>query len=282
MLWPYENYLTAALLRGLNNDIIMGKLKAYGLSPLSEEELNSRREELFKQLPKKYASYIYPEIKPNLTGALAQMKDSLGFLEVDEVIDVLLGKRDPDWEEILAVMLSDKARLAVMTLTLAEKPDLEVLTSVNETYGYKLTSRALAMFKKYFWNVDKMSRLEQYDYITSVTVFKWKQRLMDAFHKKEEAVKWYGLGQSTLTLEAILKEIMNEAFFKFREHIHNPSLEATADILKWAEAAVKMAEKYHRLTGSQGKDLITQLKFELERGKQVDIQSTQNFKGEIV
>lgn len=281
MLYPYENYLKSLIIKGLGNQRIIERLKALKLTPPSDDEIEDKRVDIFDSIPDKYLIYISPGIKYDFKVFMAKAKKSLKFLDIDEILPVLGGKRDLDWEDALLLMTDNELQALVSVALIDEQSDEEILNLLERRHRARISDKGLNLFKKYFWNIDKLSKLEKYHYISTVEHYKVRGLLLDAFHKKDARVKWKLTGENILTLEDILSEVMNESFHKFKAAIASEEVDNVQKVAKWADLAIKAAEKYKNVTNKQSGDAIASLQFKLKKISQADIQDPDDLEGGV-
>lgn len=283
MLFPNEKYVTVLLLRGHDNAVIQQKTRALGFGQMTVEEIDSRRQELFSTLPSKLVKSIFPPKKFDFSSFTKTYAAALAPLDIDEVLPVLSGKRSLVWEEALSMVLDNSVRTTLQALTIygVEREKLKIL--LERRHGFKPTEEGLSCFLKYFWDIGKMTRVEMFNYIHQLPVgVTLKKTLLDAFHKRENAIKWRFAGENVLTLEKVLQEVMNEAFLKFQNSVSQEDPDSVMKITKWADLAIKAAEKYDKISKQTGEDLFTSLKFDLEKLSQDGIALPDDVDGEVV
>jgi len=283
MIYPYEHYLTLLIVRGFDNVTIGRKLKSLcGFSPL-DTEITEKKEEVLGLLPKALVGQItlgsnnqkyIPAIEKNL--------ECLGVLDIAEATPVLLQKRVPAWDEALYIISDAEVRVAIQSLLVYDMQLAEILEVMNTRYSARITLEGLQMYTKYFWNVSRMSRLELFHFITNMDSSKSRVALLEAFHRKKDVVQWKYIGENVLTFEAILKEVMNEAFIKFRTSVKEGSPDDFGKVSQWAGLAMRAAEKYDKLFKKADVNLLEQLQYELEKRSQSTIPMKDTVDGEVL
>jgi hypothetical protein len=269
------------LLRGHDNNEINYRLRAVRLAAPSDDELNDKREELYELFPEKYLINILPGPKYDLPKFIKANKKRVAALGIDELIKVMLGTRNKHWEDAM-LLITDKAyRMPVKSMLLSGQDCHDVLKTLNSTFQLDVDLEALELFKKYFWDVVRMTKLEVYHYISTIEGAGPRQDLLDAFHKKTEKVRWKVTGESMVTFDKILTTIMTEAFEKFKSYIAQEDGESMTKTIKWADLAIKAAEKHSKLASKDNTDAIEELRFSLEKLSQDEIKSHKDFDGEI-
>jgi len=282
MMYPFENYLKALLIKGYGNETISDRIRALRLTVPSHDELDDKRSSVLENVPDYALIYITPGPKYNFDEFLKGAASAVSFLNIDEMIPVLAGKRDPEWEDSLLILTDSTLHPLVMSAMLYGSTDQEVVDLLFTKHRMVLTLRSIALFRKYFWNVDVVTKLELYHYISRVVSPRNRCLFLDAFHKRDTQVKWKLTGENILKLEDVLAEVMNEAFLKFKASLSNEDSESTNKVIRWAELAMKAAEKYKSATSSQSTNAVEALKFQLEKISQGDIKSPDKFDGDVM
>lgn len=281
MIYPYENYLKLLLLKGYTNDIIQKRLKSFCMMPPDVTEIDAKRAEVFDLLPKEVVTHIYPPSRANYESLIEKHEKSLKVLDIDELVPLLKGAGDPDWESALCIMADRPTRIAVQVACLYGMTPDAVHSLMTGRYGCRVSPRGINLLVKYLWNIPRMSPLEIHNYISNHPSSKDRVVLSDAYYKRDDSIKWKYLGENVITLEKVLKEVMNEAFNKFKSSAQvdtNDNVHVTA---KWADLAIKAAEKFDKISKKSGADLLTELKFDLEKKKQSDV-PTKDKLGDVV
>ena len=282
MIYPYEKYLTVLLIKGYDNTTIRQRLVSVGMTPPSQEEIDEKRNTVFEILPKEVVQHIYPPGRANYVSLIEQHKTALSPLDIDDILPILLGQRVHAWEDVIYISANHKLRTALQALILYGATDEDIIKMLTQRYGMPLTPSCLHMYKKYMWNVQRMTKLEIYTYVVNVDSGTVRMQLMDALHKKEEVVKWRFSGENLLNLESILKEVMNEAFFKFRESMSNAEPDNVHRVTKWADLAIKAAEKFDKLAKHSNDNLLSKLVLDLSKKSHKDIPKNSDIDGEVV
>ena len=282
MIYPYEKYLTVLLIKGYDNVAILSKLGAVGSVPPPETEIDEKRKSVFGLLPKELVQHIYPPSRADYAALVSQYATQLSVLDIDEILPQLAGKRLKDWEDVLYICANIRIRHALQSLLLFGAPDDKIIEVMLSRYGYSITPSVLHMYRKYMWDTGRMTKLEIYTCIGNIQGATVRTQLMDAFHKREETVRWRTSGENVLTLEGMLKEVMNEAFFKFRESMSNAEPDNVHRVAKWADLAIKAAEKFDKLAKQSNDNLLSKLVFDLDKKSHENITKKDDVDGEIV
>jgi hypothetical protein len=282
MIYPYENYLTLLLLKGLDNAIVIHKIRSLFMVPPSEEEVEAKRDEVFSLLPEELIKFIWPPSKTSYATLVEQHADCFKAFGVDDLLDVLSGRDNCAWNETLLLMADSTVRVPAQCLVLYGFPKESVAEILKVRYNSSIGIDGLELFIKYFWNISRLSRLEIYNYISAVPNSKIRLRLFDAFHKKDDSIKWNFAGENVLNLEKVLKEVMNEAFAKFRDSVKSPDPEGVHKITKWADLAIKAAEKYDKIYKKESEQLLEALKFKIDKSSQSTITPKDDMDDEVV
>ncbi len=281
MIYPYERYLRALLLRGYDDSTIQYRLRAIRLAEATPEELSTKREELYELLPDSAIPYILPGAKYNFETFLKKAKKQLRVLGIDELVEVMKGTRNKDWEDALLLITDKVYRMATMTMFLYGDAPEDILEVLNTKYRADMAIEAVELFSKYFWDVGRMTKLEIYSYISSIDGNKIRADFLDAFHKKTARVKWRVTGENMLTLESVLSEIMNESFDKFKSSVGHDDDSTVTKTIKWAELAIKSAEKFNKIANKEAANAVEELVFSLKKISQSDIKNPDDFEGGI-
>jgi len=282
MLYPFENYLKALLVKGHGTNSVMERIKSLKLTPPDEDEIEAKREEIFALLPDDALIFITPGPKYNFSMFMEKAKNSLSLLGIDEMLPIIGGKRDIDWEDALMVMVDAITRAATMSCIVRGHSDEEIMEMLSIKQGMKISTRGLELFKKYFWNIQCLTRLELFHYISTIGHNKLKELLVDAFHHRDNNLKWKISRVNSLTLEEILAEVMNEAFSKFKNGVGSDDTDNVNKIIKWAELAIKAAEKHKTITNKDASNLVATLQFKLRKMSQEDIPTADETPDEVV
>lgn len=282
MLYPYEHYLSLLFIKGYDNVVIRQRLKTLRLAPMPDDELEDKRNEVFSFMPDGASKLLFPKSKINLPEFVDKYSDFLKSLDIEDVIPTLKGQRNQAWDDAILIGADSTLRIPVQGLLLYGSTNEEILQVLSLKYGCTTTDEAIRLFTKYFWNISRMSRLEIYNYIAMMDSPKSRNLLLDAFHKKPEKIKWRLTGENILTLEAILKEIMNEAFGKFQTAVKSEDTESVHRVTKWADLAIKAAEKFDKIFKQNDKSLLQVLQFKLDKKSQSDITPKDDLKDDVV
>ena len=281
MLYPYEYYLRALIIKGHGTESIMDRIKTLKLTPPDAMDIETKREELFNLLPEDSIVCITPGVKYSFEKFLQKAKKQLPLLEIDEVITVLDGKRDPEWEDTLLIMTDPALRVLATCMSVYGNSDEEIMDMMFSRHRITVSQRSFDMFKKYFWNIGRLTKLELFHYVSSLESIKHKELLIDAFHKRDLNLKWKISGENILTLENILEEVMNEAFTKFKASVGSDDTDNVQKVMKWAELAIKSAEKYKNITRKDSENIVKTLEFKLKKMSQADITNKDNVDGDV-
>jgi hypothetical protein len=281
MLYPFENYLKALLIKGHGTNSVMDRIRALKLTPPDEDEIEAKREELMSLLPDEALIYITPGPKYNFSMFLEKAKGSLSLLGIDELLPIVGGKRDIEWEDALMIMVDNITRAAAMSCIVRGHTDDEIIDMLTVKQGVRMSARSLELFKKYFWNITCLTRIELYHYISCLEHNKLKELLVDAFHHRDNQLKWKISKVNSLTLEEILAEIMNEAFAKFKNGVGSDDSDNVNKVIKWAELAIKAAEKHKTITNKDASNLVATLQFKLRKMSQEDIPTADESPDEV-
>ena len=282
MLYPYELYLSLLVIKGFDNTTVTSRLKSFGLVQPDASEIDEKRTEIFSMLPDEMVAALAKPNKFSFAAIIDKFSDSLKVFEIEEIIPVLASKPNFAWDNVIYVMSDPHARVAMQCLVLFGSENEEIAKVMKDRYSVDLGLEGVRLFKKYFWNIERMSKLELYNYISAVANGKVRGQYLEAFHRKKETTAWRFAGENMLTLESILKEIMNEAFFRFRSSVNDGDPEAIHRIAKWAELTIKAAEKFDRVHKKDAMSLVDSLKFKLQKMSQSDIMKKEDIDGEVV
>lgn len=281
MIYPYELYLRAMLLRGYDNLTVTNRLRAVRLAPPSEDELDSKREEILDLLPDAALTLLTPGPRADFNAFMKKYGKKVSALGIDDILDVLQGQRNKCWEDALLLIADVEYRLPIMTMLLYGDTTAEIADYLENKHKLEVTLESVEMFKAYFWDTGKMTKLEIYSYISMVDGPKVREALLDAFHKKTSKLRWKISGENMLTLEDILATVMNEAFEKFKSSVIHDDDNAVMKTVKWADLAIKAAEKFAKLSQKDAASAIAELQFKLNKISQKDIKEKDDFDGEV-
>lgn len=282
MLYPYENYLKALIIKGLGNAPILERFQSLRLTPPDEAELDDKREDILRAIPDDAIVYITPGDRYNFNLFLEKAKSHVDCLDISEAVPLLSGKRDKDWEDALFLIADPVTSPLIMSSMVYGNSDEEVLALLESKHHFAMSLRTISLFRKYFWNTQVLTKLELYHYISRMSAPKTRCMLMDAFHKKDTQLKWRLTGENLLTLEEILTEVMNEAFIKFKSSVTNDDTDSVNKVIRWAELAMKAAEKYKAVTNKHSENLVATLEFQLKKMSQADIKPSDKFDGDVM
>lgn len=283
MIYPYENYLNLLVVRGFDNATIYKKIRSMCSLPPTEAEIAEKKGEVLGLLPGPLVAQL--ALGPNhheYTKVMTKYAASLAAIDSEDVAPVLTQKRLPAWDEALYIISDPEVKLATQCLTLFEFPVESVLEILNNKYSAKLSLDGLKMYLKYFWNTSRMSKLELFHFISNMESSKARTSLLEAFHKRTDVIKWKYIGESVLTFENILKEVMNEAFMKFRSSIKESTPDDIAKVSQWASLAMRAAEKYDKLFKKADINILEQLQFELEKRSQSTVPLKDKIDGDVL
>ena len=282
MIYPYERYLTTLLVKGYDTATICRKLSTFSLIPPTNEEIDEKRASVFETLPAAVVEHIFPPERADYVSLIAAHRDSLAVLDIEEMIPILLGQRSKEWEDVVYILADEKIRTALQTLTLFGMPSLQVTDTVAARYGMVISQEVYALFTRYIWDTPRMTKLELYTYISNLDGVANRRNFLDAFRKREETIRWRFTGESIVNLESILKEVMNEAFFKFRDSMRNEEPDNVHRVSKWADLAIKAAEKFDKIFKSANNSLLSAMVVELEKKRHDDIVKKDDVKEDII
>jgi hypothetical protein len=282
MLYPFENYVKVLLLKGYDNTSILKKTKAFGFVPLTDDEIDDRRNDLFGLLPPEVVQHIYPPDRANYQTLITKFSKELGLLNIDEVIPVLQGSRNKEWDEAINAVLDSEIRVPLQALILFKMPLEDIQSNMERKHGWAMSMAGLEMFIKYFWNIRAMTKLEVFNYISVIENGKIRSTFLDSYHRKEEKVRWKFTGENLLNYEKVLQSVMNESFQRFQSSLKDESTESVTVIGKWADLAMKAGEKFDKMFKKESTDSLNNLVFELKKKSQQDIATKEDVDGEIL
>lgn len=283
MKYPYLNYIKGLILRGYQSSAIMDRLKAFRFNPPDELEIEQIREDLLSHFKESELKYIAPGPNFSLSTFVSSAQATLDSLELNEIVKVLTGNKSPEWDEAMLIITDPEIRIPVMCLSIQKEDISEIIRIVEEKTGLTLTNDGMNLFFKYFWKIDDMSKLELYHFLSTGILSKHKALMLKAFHKRDGEVDWKIRGKNSTSMENILVTVMNECFVKFKNEIDSDDAESINKVQKWADMAVKAAEKLNISKGEDSSDIIAQLEVNLKTLASTDIQSIDNADmGEIV
>lgn len=271
MRYPYENYIKALACKGHDELSISERLRTLKLIPPTELEIARISNSVLDTVPQDVRELIEHGARYDLDEFITKASQQLMAAELDDIIPVLREKRIPQWEEALLIMTDPELRMYVMCLTICQTLEEDILEGIKKRFREDVSELGLFMFKKYFWDIADMSRLELYHFISSCSIQKHRQLLMNAFRHHEKELKWQLEGESLLTLEDILQNVMHESFYKFKNLVTSEEIDNVTRTQQWANLAIKAAEKLETMKTSGSDNIISLLEFNLSKVAQSDI-----------
>lgn len=281
MKYPYIKYMQALLLKGHKTSTVSDRLRALKINPPDDFDIDSVREDLFSIFSDEEMLHLQPGPHYSFETFISECKDKVASIGIDELIPVLTGNRNPFWEDAILIMTDPDIRIIVMALSILGKPSSEILQKVEEQTNIHLPPESLVYFMKYFWNITNMTKLELYHFISTGLSLKHRDLLIDAFHKKEAGLKWRVSGESVLTLEDILKSVMNESFIKFKSCVASDDVDNVSRTQQWASLSIKAAEKLKVIASESAPEVAADLEFKLKKITQDDIVTEDNIEGDV-
>ena len=271
MRYPYEKYIEFLFIKGYSDVTIANRVRALKLIPPKEKELEEKREIFISNLPQACQDLLAPE-NYNIKNFFAQLKKNKVTIGLEKLEDVYHGKRVPDWDDALLLMVDMDARIIVQTLSLFGYSDDDILKHLRERINIDVSNEALQLFYDMFWDIKNLSKLEVYHYIATCSIVKHRVLLTDAYHKKAHRVKWHMTGKNILTLEGVLEDVLNTSYEKYKSCSDGEDTAANdARTISWANMAVNAAEKLKNAVAAANETVIGEVQFELEQMKQEDI-----------
>ena len=123
-------------------------------------------------IPQDVRELIEHGARYDLDEFITKASQQLMAAELDDIIPVLREKRIPQWEEALLIMTDPELRMYVMCLTICQTLEEDILEGIKKRFREDVSELGLFMFKKYFWDIADMSRLELYHFISSCSIQK--------------------------------------------------------------------------------------------------------------
>ncbi|NCU31072.1 hypothetical protein EOM57_04680 [Candidatus Saccharibacteria bacterium] len=282
MLFPHERYLTVLLLKGLSYEEITSKLRSLRLPIPEEYDINSKRDTLFENIPDELLCYVTPGNKYNLNTFVTKAGSLVNAFDIDELIPVLKGNEATEWLNALYVVTDKYLGPLTLSMLVAQKTNKEIQEECDKSYNFTPSEESLELVRKYFWDCSRLSRMEVRYCIASITDSITKSAMTNAVHNKLQDSQWRLTGENTLTLEKILVTVMNEAYDKFQTSMLANDTDNAAKASRWADLAIKAAEKYNKVSSDTKTNIIRDFEIRLNKLSQDDIVNSSNFKGQIV
>jgi len=226
-----ENFIKIAIINNRTLAEINDMLVGFRMSSVTEADIVA----VVAQLPSKYhASFM-----------------SLDLFAKPITVPPMITYSDLSWEEVMLIKdISDK---------MAEVIQLGILLKVNgfidilkKRYIGCFEPYLLDLYKKYVFNVDRVSAVEFYQYVQDGKITGVTSHLVQALSNPSFA-EFLVTGQSSDDLNMLVKNAGQVAYAKFMEcfQTNNP-----AEAQKWAQVLIKAAQVK---TPTKKNDLLDQL-----------------------
>lgn len=162
----------------------------------------------------------------------------------------------------------------ITSLALAKITDEDIELIVNGKFNINYSSGDIQEFLHYFFNVKSWTLTDKLEYIELVQNPDLKRFYKMALKEDKDHLVWKLGAAPNKTFDTILKEIMTDSFYNFKEMSKtNPEMAQ-----KWGTLALRTVEKLEKLeqTTNEKRDLFNEISFKLNQSSKED--NKNNFK----
>jgi hypothetical protein len=137
----------------------------------------------------------------------------------------------------------------------------EIVNLINERFRLNLTVETLETYEYWFYDIAEMSPDQLDSYFSSLPKEEKEYKYM-AYMDKEDYVKWKMRAGGTLNKKDAIRQIMEDAFFNFKESVESENISHAA-CRTWSDIFFKAADYLENSEDKGGIDIFKKFKFNL-------------------
>lgn len=262
---PYENVVASLIVHRDTPGEIIGYLAEKEFSmPKNIGDLCRR---VSMRLRSDFPHYFEDPKKPPPDDGLLVRSTLIGLYDsmfVHPTDDPMLKTFSEGFDGAMKILEDARMRRIVQSMALADidQDDIELL--VNARYDFNYTSQDIQFYLKHFFNV-KGWRMPEKKIFVAEELNDDFRKMYDIALKGDKQYLLWKLGLSpNKSYNEMMQEMMNDAFFLFKENSKNAR---TADnAYRWSQVALKLAEKLEKneRDESDTNNLFQNLEFDLK------------------
>jgi hypothetical protein len=236
--YPYERFLRFLVSRKVD---VNQTLERYELPRAGDLWIAECRSELRRSAPFPIARYIDSDSKliiitdgvlewadENGFGHLWRMQAEFGSIKAPEEMDVAF-----------SIFVNPHSRGILGLLLLSRATESETIAVVSERCDKALTPKALAIYRKLFWDVSSVSRKAWTPLIANLKTVEERNLITFGLGAPsiDEVRDMFGL-DTNIDHKTILNQIVTRSYQQYKAAMNEPQPEA-AGAMRWAELAIK-------------------------------------------
>lgn len=262
MARPYDLYLRFLVTQGYDTfEKANAHLKDIGLIPITSKEFESHYELVHRYLPDR----VFQQVR-----AQKFEGDFIAWMAKLDLKELWLGEPSfrgkhggQDLSLVYGILQDPRLRITINALLVKGVLAPDIAPVVNPKFSSMLKEEHLNIYRKFFWNPQRMARSDWRAYLAEAGNYEKNILFVALTEPLDELKSTLDLPSKTNVSDA-LQYLLTQSYRKAKHYLQHASESANKEARAWIGQTVKLAEKYEKYRSGDVMDFGKELQMEFD------------------